>query len=253
MRRALCAAALAALCCAIAAPAFAAIPLPETIARAAADASLAQGRTRAFAFAVKARPSLSEASSPASGARSEGSPERSSSGVIAEGELLADPAGQVRLSLRHQDGFVERQLRRSGGLLAARDGERIEGPHPLAPPFWVLQASTGGALLARLGELGGDPARVELGYDGEHDCYVLGGRQGGASIWVDKDTQQVVRIDLGDGTKYRFLAWSMRDGAQLPGRIELETPVLSFVLELTSAAPATPAADAFSESWLLGH
>lgn len=45
----------------------------------------------------------------------------------------------------------------------------------------------------------------------------------------------------------------MRDGAQLPGRIELDTPRLSFVLELTSAVPATPAAGAFSESWLLGQ
>jgi hypothetical protein len=239
MRRALRAGALGALLCAIGAPAFAAIPLPETIARAVADASRAQGRARAFTFAVKARPGAAD--------------EDTAGGFTAEGELVADPAGQVRLALRHQDGFVERQLRRGGGLTAARDGEPIEGPHPLAPPFWVLQASTGGALLAWLGELGGDPAQVALGYDGSHDCYVLGGKARGASIWIDKDTQQVVRIDLGDGTTYRFLVWTARGGALLPGRIELETPVLSFVLELSSAAPVTPAADAFSEAWLLGR
>lgn len=218
--------------------ALGAVPLPETVARAAAEASRAQGRTRVFSFAVSARA---------------GSEPGSSGALVAEGELLADAAGQARLELRHVDGFVERQLRRIGGLVAARDGERLDGPHPLAPPFWVLQAGTGGELLARLGELGGDPAQIALGYDGERDCYVLGGKQGGASIWVDKDTHQVVRIDLGDGTRYRFLAWARRGGAELPGRIEIETPQLGFTLELPSAAPAKPAPGAFSEAWLLGR
>jgi hypothetical protein len=216
--------------------ALAAIPAPETIARAAADASRAQGRARAFSFALAVRPG---------GAEPGALP-------IAEGELLVDPAGKARLELRHQDGFVERQLRTSGGLVAARDAAPLESPHPLAPPLWPLLASTGGGLLAQLGELGGDPAQIALGHDGERDCYVLGGKQAGASIWVDKDTQQVARVDLADGTRYRFLAWATRGGALLPGRIEIETPALGFVLELTSAAPATPAADAFAEAWLGG-
>ena len=211
-------------------PALAHIPAPETVARAAADTSRGQGRARAFTFAVSVRTSALSA-------------------PIARGELLADPRGGVRIELRHEGGFAEKQIRRPAGLVAARDGEPLDAPHPLAPPFWLLQAATGGELLARLGELGGDPSQIALGYDGARDCYVLGGAA--ASIWIDKDSYQVARVDLADGTKLRFLAFTTSSGAVLPARIEIETPALTFQLELTNAALATPAADAFSDAWLL--
>ncbi len=225
---------LAAMLALAAVAARAHIPAAETIARAAAEASRAQGRARPLSLALVVKTDAA-------------------AGALAQGDLLADPGGRARLELRHQDGFVERQIRRSGGLTASRDGEPLEGPHALAPPFWLLQADSGGALLARLGELGGDPALIALGYDGARDCFVLGGKRGAAAVWIDTDTYQVARVDLPDGTKYRFLAWAMRGGALLPGRIEIETPGLTFVLEVTSAAPAKLAADAFSEAWLLAR
>lgn len=212
--------------------ALAHIPAPDTVARAAADRSRGQGRARAFTFAVSVRTSIEAA-------------------PIARGELLADPSRGVRIALLHVEGFAERQIRQPAGLAASRDGEPLDAPHPLAPPFWLLQAATGGELLARLGELGGDPSQIALGYDGARDCYVLGGA--GASIWIDKDSYQVARVDLADGTKLRFLAWATSSGAVLPTRIEVETPALTFQLELTNAAPATPAADAFADAWLLAH
>ena len=46
--------------------------------------------------------------------------------------------------------------------MALREGEALEGAHLLAPPFWALQAATGGELLTRLGELGGSPDAVGL-------------------------------------------------------------------------------------------
>ncbi len=218
---------------AAASAAFARIPEVESVARAAADASRAQGRNKPFSFSVAVRTSVDSA-------------------PIASGELLVDPAGAARLELRHTEGFVERQLRRPSGLAASRDGEPLEHPHPLAPPLWLLQAATGGELLARAGELGAAPGAIALAYDGARDCYAIGGAFGGASVWIDKDTYQVVRVDLVDGTKVRFLAFTSRGGAVLPGTIEIETPALTFMLELTGAAPATPAADAFSDAWLSG-
>jgi len=211
--------------------AFAHVPAPETVARAAAEASRAQGRSKPLRFAVAVR----------------STPE---SAPIARGELLADPGGAARLELHHEEGFTERQLRRASGLSASRDGEPIEDPHPLTPPFWILQAATGGELLARAGELGAAPGAIALGYDGARDCYVVGGAGGGPAVWIDTDTHQVARVDLADGTRVRFLAWASRGGAVLPGTIEIETPSLTFTLELTNAAPATPAADAFSDAWL---
>ncbi len=234
MTRALRALFVAAALLAAAGTAFARIPDPETVARAAADASRAQGRNKPFAFAVAVRTTPDSA-------------------PIARGEGLVDPSGAVRLALRHEEGFSERQIRRASGLAAARDGEPLESPHPLAPPLWLLQAATGGELLARAGEIGAAPGVVALGYDGARDCYVIGGVAGGPSVWIDQDTRQVVRVDLADGSKVRFLAWASRGGAVLPGTIEIETPSLTFTLELTGFAPATPAADAFSDAWLLGR
>ena len=216
---------------AVASSALAHIPAAEVVARAAADASRAQGRNKPFSFAVAVRSSPESAS-------------------IAGGELLASPTGAARIELRHEEGFVERQLRRASGLTATRDGQPLATPHPLAPPFWLLQAATGGELLARAGELGAAPGVIALGYDGARDCYVIGGAAGGPSVWIDTSTHQVARVDLADGTKLRFLAWASRGGAILPGAIEIETPSLTFTLELTNAAPTTPAADAFSDAWL---
>ena len=222
---------LLALALAFASGAEARIPAAETVARAAADANRAQGRSKALRFDVAVRTTPD-------------------SPPIARGELLVDPAGHARAQLQHEEGFTERQLRSASGLAAARDGEPLEDPHPLAPPLWLLQVATGGELLASLGALGGSPTQIALGYDGARDCYVLGGKAAGASVWVDKETYQVARVGLADGTQFRFLAWASRGGAILPGTIEIATPTLTFTLELTNPTVATPAADAFTESWL---
>jgi hypothetical protein len=226
--RALC---VAVALCAAADAAHARIPSAETVARAAADASRAQGRSKAFRFSVTVR----------------ATPE---SPPLAQGELLVDPAGAARIELRHADGFIERQIRRPSGLAAARDGERLDAPHPLAPPLWPVLAATGGELLQRAGELGAAPGAIALAYDGARDCYVLGGIAGGPSVWIDEDTYQVARVDLADGTKARFLAWASRGGAILPSAVEIETPALSFTLELTAAAATTAGPDDFSDAWL---
>jgi hypothetical protein len=226
--------------------ALAYIPPPEAVARAAADASRAQGRTRAFRFEVAVR---SDAGCE-SGLFGRTDPSCDPNAPIARGELLVDPAGAARIELRHVDGFSERQLRRPAGLAASRDGEPLPDPLPLAPPLWLALVGTGGELLARAGELGAAPGAIALGYDGPRDCYVIGAAAGGPSVWVDKDTYRVVRVDLSDGSKVRFLAWASHAGAVLPGTIEIETPSLRFTLELTGAAPATPTSGDFTDAWL---
>ncbi len=218
---------------ALAAAAFAYLPGVDPVARATADAARAQGRARTLVFDVTAR---------SSGA----------GGVLAQGRLLTDPSGVARLELRHLDEFVERQLRRASGLEATRDGAPLPDARPLTPPFWLLQAASGGTLLAELAELGGDPAAIALGHDGPHDCYVLGGK-GGASVWVDMETYQIARIDLADGTHYRFGAYLASPGPLIvPSRVDVESGALSLVLELSQPAPAKPAPSAFSPAWLQG-
>ena len=215
----------------VGAAALAYIPPVARIARSVADANRAKGRTQALAISVTVR--------------GEGNAQ------LATGTLLSDPRGVARLELTHSAGFVERQLRRGRSLAASRDRAALPDPHPLLPPLYLLQASPGEALMLRIEELGGDPGAVALGFDGDHDCYVLGGRHAEASYWVDQDTFAPVRIDLPGGVHYRLGPPQRRGAIELPAWVTLEAPgrpPVTLSLESARVEPAAP--DAFAPDWL---
>ncbi len=171
---------------------------------------------------------------------------------LASGMLLSDPNGVARLELAHANGFLERQLRRGKSLEASRDRAPLADPYPLLPPFWVLQAGQGAALQLRIAELGGDPNAVALGFDGDHDCYVLGGRSAEASYWVDQESLAPVRIDLPGGVRYRLGPMRTQAGIELPAWVTLEAPGRPAVtLGIEAARPEPLAPDAFSPDWLI--
>ena len=207
------------------------VPPADRIARAVADANRLHGRAQPLALTVSVR---GEGDAP-----------------LATGTLLSDPRGVARLELAHGAGFVERQLRRGRGLEASRDRARLPDPHPLLPPLWVLQASPGATLQTRIAELGGDPDAVALGLDGDHDCFVLGGRKAEASYWVDQETFAPVRIDLPGGVRYRLGPPVSRGGIELPAWVTLEAPgrpPVTLAIEAARAESAPP--DAFAPDWL---
>ena len=215
-----------------AAAALAYVPPAERIARTVADASRLHGRAQPLALTVVVR---GEGDAP-----------------LASGTLLADPRGVARLELTHSAGFVERQLRRGRSLEASRDRTRLPDPHPLLPPLWLLQASPGATLQTRIAELGGDPDAVALGFDGDHDCFVLGGRTAEASYWVDQETLAPVRIDLPGGVRYRLGPPLARGAIELPAWITLEAPgrpPVTLAIEGARAEAAAP--DAFAPDWLV--
>jgi len=214
------------------AAALAYVPPAERIARTVADASRLHGRAQPLALTVVVR---GEGDAP-----------------LASGTLLYDPRGVARLELTHSAGFVERQLRRGRSLEASRDRARLPDPHPLLPPLWVLQASPGATLQMRIAELGGDPDAVALGFDGDHDCFVLGGRTAEASYWVDQETLAPVRIDLPGGVRYRLGPPLARGAIELPTWIMLEAPgrpPVTLAIEGARAESAAP--DAFAPDWLV--
>jgi hypothetical protein len=203
----------------------------DRVARAAADASRAHGRARPLALEVSVR--------------GEGDT------VLAKGTLQSDPAGAARLELIHQSGFVERQLRRGPSLEASRDRAPLADPHPLLPPFFLLQAGLGAELQTRVAELGGEANSVALGFEGDHDCYVLGGRSAPASYWVDQESLAPVRIDLPGGVRYRLGPMRTQGGIELPAWITLEAPGRPEVtLTIDSGRAAVPPPDAFAAAWL---
>lgn len=213
-------------------PSHAFIPDPETIARAAAKENREAKRAEVLQLDITARRLTADAAQ-------------------ATGTLLASPDSRARLILRHEKGFEERQLRRSGGISAARDGRLLDRPHPLLPPYWVLQARSGNRLLSQLAELGGDPGRIAMGYDGVHDCYVLGGKTA-VSFWVDQDDLSIARIDVAGGVTYRVgPALGPEKGLRVPSWIEIEAPGLPAMrIEVLRARVIEAPAGAFHPDWL---
>jgi hypothetical protein len=224
-------AALAAALCLVAWAALAYIPPAERIARTVAETNRALGRARTLELAV--------------------SLERENGEELAVGSLLSDPNGSARLEVKHATGFVERQLRRGKALEASRDGSTIRDPHPLLAPLFLLQAEHGALLQTRIAELGGSPDTVALGHDGDHDCYVLGGKEGSASYWVDQESLVPVRIDLPGGVRYRLGPPLMHDGIQLPSSIKIEAPGRSALrMQIREARAKAAPPGAFDAAWL---
>jgi hypothetical protein len=224
-------AALAAALCLTAWAALAYIPPAERIARAVAETNRALGRARTLELDV--------------------SFERETGEELAAGSLLSDPNGSARLEVKHATGFVERQLRRGKALEASRDGSPIRDPHPLLAPLFLLQAEHGAVLQTRIAELGGSPDAVALGHDGDHDCYVLGGKDAAASYWVDQESLLPVRIDLPGGVRYRLGSPLMHDGIQLPSSITIEAPGRSALrMQIREARAKTAPPGAFDAAWL---
>jgi hypothetical protein len=235
-------AALAVLLAGFALPAGAAIPKAERIADAVAKANQEGGRTEPLWIDVQLR--------------------IGDSGPVASGVLATHPTGLARLELKSTSGFVERHLLQGEAYTASRDGRILDDYRPFLPPVFLLQADSGAALRAALGSYSIDAAQAALGRVDEHDCYVLGGRLPlmpdgrepyRASVWVDMETYEVVRIDRADGVRFHLGPFQSFGGIKAPRWIEIEAPDQPPArLELERVVHASAPAAAFGMDWLTG-
>lgn len=193
-----------------AAPAVGFVPGADRVSAGVAEANRTSGRVHALALELELR-----------------GPDGS---VEASGRVRLDPGGGSTLELHEVGGSVETHRWEGELYRAERDGRPLVAPRPLLPPLGLLQAGSGAELRRELLLLGGDPSLVELGLDGERDCYVLGGReraQPGASraaLWVDVETLDPVRIDLERGIRYRLGPTFEREGIRFPSWVEVQSP-----------------------------
>lgn len=176
---------------------------------------------------------------------------------LATGVLATHPTGLARLELTSERGFVERHLLQGNAYSASRDGALLDAPRPFLPPLFLLQASNGASLRAALSSFGVATHTVALGLSNDRDCYVVGGRIPGApslpSVWIAMDDFQVVRVDRGDGVRFRFGPAKVWSGIQAPAWISIEVPGQSPArLEVTGVTRANAPAAAFSADWLTG-
>jgi len=222
-------------------PARAFVPPPERIADAVAAANRGAGRFRVLEIEVALYLGGSEE-------------------PVATGKLMSDPGGFSRLELREREGGVERHLLRGGEVLASRDRQPLDAPRPLLPPLFLLQAHSGSALMVSLAALGVSAHEVALGYEGERDCYVLGGRAPASGIaaphpkpalWVDQETLEAVRFDRGDGVRFRLGPFASFGSARLPSSIEIaDSRGFLARLAILSAKEAPSSPESFRQGWL---
>ena len=178
--------------------------------------------------------------------------------VLASGTLVSDPRGASRLELTSPRGTWERHLHRDGTVRATRSGEPIQRPRPFLPPFYLLQMATGGELRGGLAELGGRPGAVGLGYVGAADCYVLGGRGPGLasdrpSLWIDQETLQPVRLDVGEGISFLLGPPKAFGALQVPEWIDVHAGDLRVArLEVRDARTKRLPPGSFDSAWLAG-
>ncbi len=166
--------------------------------------------------------------------------------VAATGTARVEPNGHARLGITWADGTVEMHERTATDYQATRAGARVKQPLRLLPPLALLQASSGLAVAEALRTIGGDPKLVDLGMEGAYDCWVLGGREMGAfdantraSLWVDQDSQQPVRIDDGADTQYRFGSPKKGEGIRFPAWIEVRAASgPSYRIDVKAVTPA---------------
>jgi hypothetical protein len=177
--------------------------------------------------------------------------------------LTTHPTGLARLELRSTRGFVERHLVQGSEYGASRDGKLIDDPRPFLPPVFLLQAVSGAALQAALTSFGVTSEQAELGLGDDHDCYVLGGRAPRGpdgvettkpSLWVDLESFEVVRIDRGDGVRFRFGPSERFGSVRLPRWISIEAPGQTPArLDIVKATPANAPAASFNTEWLVAQ
>ncbi|MEM7409941.1 MAG: hypothetical protein AAF430_06890 [Myxococcota bacterium] len=220
-------------------PSLAAIPGPEKVARAVANANEVSGRSKPLLIEVTLRVAGAAPS--------------------ADGTLAVHPSGLARLELRNKLGFVERHLLQGNAYQASRDGQLLRNPHPFLPPVFLLQATSGEALRAALGSFGVADQELVLGRLGRHDCYVFGGRIPGSapkeqllpSLWVDTVSFDPLRIVRADGVEYRLGPIEVHSGIRLPKWIELRTPAgFRARLEVAGVSRAEAPAALFQPDWL---
>jgi len=142
-----------------------------------------------------------------------------------------------------------------GGRWLLRDGRLQAGTQPLppwVPELDVLLAPDVAALGALFAALGIDASVNELGRCGERDCFVLGGRSGGAQLWLDKDSFEVVELRLAGQRRIEYAAPKAWSGTRFPAEIRIHDEwgkIATLSVEAAGPAQVLRAED-FSARWV---
>jgi len=185
---------------------------------------------------------------------------KSQSGVRVEAELRMDLPGRadwperVSFDLHPQRGVRVSDDR--GGRWLLRDGRTPEGNTPQIPAWLpqldILTGRDAERLRARLEQAGvrlaaNGPARCDT-----VDCFVLGGREARAQLWLDKDAFEVHRWVPGLGRSFAFSGYRDWGGVRFASEIKVldeYAAIATMLVQRVELARSLRESD-FTPAWL---
>ncbi len=130
---------------------------------------------------------------------------------------------RVRFELHPDFGFRVESDRGDRWLFSAAGG--VEGSRLPAPP-WIpdlrpLLLRDAVLLSEWVAATGLDPESSELARCGEQDCFVLGGREARAQIWVEKDRFEILEQQDAGGRRTRYGGYREWEKVRFPQEIQI--------------------------------
>ena len=161
--------------------------------------------------------------------------------------------GQVSIDVHPREG-VRVDDGRGGRWVVS--GGRVVGASTSALPAWLPQLEVVGfasaeALTSFLQASGVDVQRNELGRCGPEDCFVIGGRDGPAQLWVEKDRFEARRWVSALGRSFEFAPYATFGNVKFPSKIEVfESEGRLATLTVIQLSPASSLGPSdFSARW----
>lgn len=169
------------------------------------------------------------------------------------GEVRPDWPTEIDVDL-HPEYGIRIDDRRGGRWVIRR--ERVVAASRSELPVWlpqleVLVVPPGEPLEIWLSGEGVDLQRNQLGRCGSVDCFVLGGRDGGSQLWVDKDTFDLRRWVSPAGRSFVFSAYQTWGRLRFPSEISVldgDTALATLTVRTLVPAPELGERD-FSRAW----
>jgi hypothetical protein len=180
--------------------------------------------------------------------------------VSGEAELRIELPGRgdwpQRVTFEIHPEFGARVQDDRGGRWLLRGGRTPEGNSPQIPPWLpqldLLVQRNAERLRTRLTQSGVKVETNELARCEAVDCFVIGGRQARAQLWLDKDTFEVQRWITGVGRSFVFSGYRDWGGVRFPSEIKVMdeyAAIATLLVQRAQAAPGLREAD-FSAAWL---
>ena len=99
-------------------------------------------------------------------------------------------------------------------------GSRLPAP-PWIPDLRLLTLRDAARLSEWVAATGLDPESSELARCGEQDCFVLGGGDARAQIWVEKDSFEILEQQDGRGRRTRYGGYRAWEKVRFPQEIQI--------------------------------